>query len=94
MPLTEEKIREIVEAEIQKNEKLGDQGGGSGHISHVSFRIDDINSRSPDSNRIEISYSYTLMTETEFTYYPDNPPYETSCSAIIIVNSNTGELFV
>ena len=24
----------------------------------------------------EIPYSYTVFVETEFTYYPDNPPHE------------------
>jgi len=40
--LTDEKIKEIVEAQIQSTGKLGSQSGGSGHMAHVSFRIDDI----------------------------------------------------
>ncbi len=90
--LTEEKTKDIVEAWVQNTNKLGTQTGGSGHLSHVSFRIDSVSPRMLENGTTEISCSYTLMIETEFTYYPDNPPCETPCSATIIVNSDTGEL--
>jgi len=90
--LTEEKIKDIVEAWVQNTGKQESQTGGSGHLSHVSFRIDSVSSRILDNGTSEISCSYTLMTETEFTCYPDNPPYETPCSATIIVDAETGEL--
>ncbi|MFH1298091.1 MAG: hypothetical protein ABIJ04_12640 [Bacteroidota bacterium] len=86
--LSEEKINRIVEDYIRKTEKLGDLGGGSGHMSYVSFRIDDIKSRNLDGGKTEISFSYTLMVETEFTYYPDNPPYEYPASGTLLIESN------
>jgi hypothetical protein len=90
--LTEEKIKEIVEAWIQNTGKLGSYSGGSGHLSHVTFRIDSVSSRILDNSTSEISFFYTLLTETEFTCYPDNPPYETPCLATIIVDTKTGDL--
>ncbi len=90
--LTDEKIKDVIESQIRKTEKLGDRSGGSGHMSHVSFRIDDIKSRNLDGGKTEISFSYTLMVETEFTYYPDNPPYEISSSGTCIVDRKTGRL--
>ncbi|MFC2102647.1 hypothetical protein ACFLS7_06590 [Bacteroidota bacterium] len=85
--LTEEKIKEIVDAHILKTEKLGDRAGGSGHMSFVYHRIDGIESRPLNEGKTEISFDYTLLTETEFTYYPDNPPYESPYKGVIVVNS-------
>ncbi len=86
--LSDEKIKEIVETRIQRTEKLGFQSGGSGHMGHVSFRIDDIKSRDLEGGKTEISFSYILMVETEFTYYPDNPPYEYPASGTLLIESN------
>ena len=73
---TEKEIEDLVKQRIEADEKLGDQAGGSGHLSHVSYRIDSIKSKEIEGNKLEITYTYTLLIESEFTYYPDNPPYE------------------
>ncbi|MBN1198216.1 MAG: hypothetical protein JXA23_02610 [Bacteroidales bacterium] len=90
--LTEERILEIVESQIAATEKLGYQGSRSGHMAHVSYRIDQIRTLPPEKGRMEIEVDYTLLTETEFTGYPDNPPYETPCLTSLIVDTKTGEL--
>jgi len=81
-------LEQLVSEQIEKTEKLGDRAGGSGHMSHVSFRIDKIKSRKLDREKTEISYEYTLMVETEFTYYPDNPPYEYPNVGKLVVDKN------
>ncbi len=86
--MEEKNLEQIVRKQIETIEKLGDQAGGSGHMGHVSYRIDDIRSRLLDNGNTEISYRYTLMVETEFTCYPDNPPYETPSSGSIILDPN------
>jgi len=84
----EKKIEKIVRKQIETTEKLGDQTGGSGHMGHASYRIDEIRSRKLENGNTEVKYNYTLMVETEFTYYPDNPPYETPVSGSIILDRN------
>jgi len=88
--LTEKKIREIVESQIRQDNELGERAGGSGHLSYVSYRVDEIIPRDLPDGQIEVAYTYTLITETEFTCYPDNPPYETTCSSIIRIDPETG----
>ena len=81
-------IEQIVRKQIESVEKLGDRAGGSGHMGHVSYRLDKIVTRTLEDGNTEVTYDYTLMVETEFTYYPDNPPYETPVSGNIILDSN------
>jgi len=83
-----DKIREIVELQIKKDEKLGNQAGGSGHLSHVDFEINSIDDPVKTGENWKIKYAYTTIITTEFTYYPDNPPYEYKHSREIIINSN------
>jgi hypothetical protein len=76
---SEKRLEDIVHDKIGQDEKLGDQVGGSGHMSFVSSSIDEI--KKPEKAMIDgkdcwkIEYHYTVTVETEFTYYPDNPPY-------------------
>jgi len=81
-------IENIVKQNIETDESLGDQAGGSGHMGNVSYRIDDIKTSKTRPGKLEISYKYTLITVTEFTYYPDNPPYETSKENTMVVNES------
>ena len=77
---TEPELRDIIKDKISHDEKLAEQVGGSGHLGYVSYKIDSIGK--PERIQIEagdgwkIIYAYTVIVETEFTYYPDNPPYE------------------
>ena len=65
-----------IEEYIRSKHKLGEQSGGSGHKGFVSFRIDEYDQQKLQDGKIEVTFKYTIFTETEFTYYPDNPPYE------------------
>ena len=93
--ITESKLKDIVKAKITQDEDLGDQAGGSGHLGHVSYLIDSI--RKPErvqtdvGDEWKISYDYTLIVETEFTYYPDNPPREYKYRKTIIIDDD-GEI--
>jgi len=78
-----EKILSAIEAHIKSKHKLGDQSGGSGHKGYVSFRLDDYEVREMGDSKTKVSFSYSIITETEFTYYPDNPPYEDHYEGLI-----------
>ena len=88
--LSEEKVRKIVEANIKQNEDLGDRVGGSGHLGYISYQINEISKPKKitvdKQSGWEITYTYTLFVETEFTYYPDNPPYEYRYEKTIVVD--------
>ena len=74
---TKESIKEIIESYIEKTENLGDQTGGSGHMGFVSYNLVEYNSQELPGKKVEIIFKYVISVETEFTYYPDNPPMET-----------------
>ena len=86
------KIEKIVTRVINRDEKLGHGVGGSGHSSHTSFVINTLGNpvKRKYKKKVawEISYTYTVLVETEFTYYPDNPPHEYSYKKSIIVDQN------
>jgi len=84
-----EQIKEIIDRKIKQDEKLGHQSGGSGHMAHVSYRIDDFSFEAVSETEIKIDYEYTIFVETEFTYYPDNPPYESFHQRCILYNSSS-----
>ena len=86
--LNDDQIKLIIEKKISEDEFLGDQAGGSGHLSNTSFQIENIRSKKIDNDTLEITYTYTVVNETEFTYYPDNPPYENTYSNIIVIESD------
>jgi hypothetical protein len=85
--LSKDKIREIVDGKIQSIEKLGDQAGGSGHLSNVSYIIDEIENPVKEGDYWKIRYKYRTIITTEFNYYPDNPPYEFPHSNEILIDS-------
>jgi hypothetical protein len=85
---TEEEITEIVKRKIEADEKLGDQAGGSGHLGYVSYTIDEIKTRPLPQGNIEIQYAYTLIVETEFTVYPDNPPMEYPKNTVLVIDND------
>ena len=73
---TESELERIVSARIEHDEVLGTQKGGGDHIGHKSYAIDKIGTPEQVRNGWEVTYSYTIIVETEFTIYPDNPPHE------------------
>lgn len=85
--LTKNEILEIINQKIQADEKLGDQSGGSGHLSYRSYSIDDFTANEISSELLKIKYRYKIFIETEFTYYPDNPPQEYNYEKVITVNN-------
>lgn len=93
--LTKDLVKRIVNAQIKKDEKLGQQVGGSGHSGYISYTINQI--KEPISVQYEektvwkITYTYIINIETEFTYYPDNPPTEYKFLKSILVDNN-GEI--
>jgi len=83
-------LQNIVKAKINNEESLGEQVGGSGHLAYVEYEIEEISQ--PKKVKIdkrqgwEITYYYTIIVTTEFTIYPDNPPYRYKYKKTIIVD--------
>ena len=71
-----EDIEKAVNNYIESIHNTGTRSGGSGHLGHVSHTLDEVNFKDLRNGFIEVGFKYTLITETEFTYYPDNPPHE------------------
>ena len=69
-------MERVARREIERREKLGHAVGGSGHAGFVSYRIDELAAKAAGEGKIELRCRYVLIVETEFTYYPDNPPAE------------------
>lgn len=85
---TEKEILEIIKQKIEIDENLSQQSGGSGHLGFVSYKIMDYQKRLIQPDQLEISYHYCIVVETEFTYYPDNPPMEYHFKNVIMVNKD------
>ena len=83
---TEKEIESIIKEYIEKTEKLGNQTGGSGHLGFSSYDLIEFGSQQLGKELLEIKFIYKIFVETEFTYYPDNPPQETEYEKEIIVN--------
>jgi hypothetical protein len=73
---TRQEIESIIRKHIESKEKLGHHGSTSGHMSHTGYSLDEYSFEEIEDAKIRVKYSYTTVVETEFTYYPDNPPYE------------------
>jgi len=88
--LPKSKIEKIVTRVITRDEKLGRNTGGSGHSSYSSFVINTLGKpkkiRYHGQDVWKISYKYTIIIETEFTNYPDNPPQEYKYQKSILIN--------
>lgn len=90
--LPKSKIEKIVTRVITHDEKLGNTVGGSGHKGYTSFELTTLGNPSKRQfkgrDAWEITFNYTIITETEFTYYPDNPPHEYAYQKKIIIDKN------
>lgn len=79
-------IRKKIWTQIEKDESPGEQVGGSGHLSQVDCKIDIVYDPIQVPEGWEITYRYTVTITTEFTIYPDNPPWENTYEKTITVN--------
>ena len=86
---TKVELEKVISDNIIKDENLGERAGGSGHLSSVSYKIERFSSEEIENGKWKIDFTYSLITESEFTYYPDNPPYTTYFKNTIIINSET-----
>ncbi|MEW6181862.1 MAG: hypothetical protein AB1500_01620 [Bacillota bacterium] len=82
----ESEVLEIINRKIRSDEGPGHQTGGSGHAGFVEYKIDGFQTRQISRELLEIAYRYRVSVETEFTYYPDNPPAEYFYQKVIVVN--------
>jgi hypothetical protein len=88
--VNQEEAAVIAKAHIEKEHSIGESAGGSGHLGYTSIKglmIDGIQQLAVKGDGgWKITYRYRLVTETEFTCYPDNPPYESSYAREIVVD--------
>ncbi|MBU0765927.1 MAG: hypothetical protein KJ607_13965 [Bacteroidetes bacterium] len=73
--LSKKQIEEIIRHQIDKDEQPGYKSGGSGHLGHISCMLDEVGEPEKTKTGWKVDYTYHTIVETEFTYYPDNPPY-------------------
>ena len=81
-----DEIIKIIWKQLEKDVSQGEHASGSGHLSHVDCKINNISEPEKVSEGWEITYRYTVYTTTEFTIYPDNPPWETEYERTIVIN--------
>jgi len=84
--ITKEELKKIIGEKIASEETLGEQTGGSGHMGYVDFTIDRMDEPVLTDKGYSVSYSYTLIITTEFTYEPDNPPYRYPVSKTLLID--------
>lgn len=83
-----DQIEEIVQNQIEDNENIGQSSGGSGHLSFTNYKINSISEPQATAKGFKISYSYSIFVETEFTYYPDNPPKESKYDCEVTIDTD------
>ncbi|PLW92507.1 MAG: hypothetical protein C0592_10445 [Marinilabiliales bacterium] len=88
--LSKEEILQIILGIIEKQEGAGTHSGGSGHLSGLGIKIDKLNIKNDEGN-IFAEVEYRVIIESEFTYYPDNPPKEYRYQKSFLL-SETGKL--
>ena len=86
--ITKEKLEKVIAEKIESEEQLGEQSGGSGHLGYVDFIIDRIDEPVPTEKGYSVTYSYTLIVTTEFTYEPDNPPYRYPVTKTLVIDKD------
>lgn len=86
--LSDEKLMAIINAWLESSPESGEKAGGSGHLSYVSFSVDRIVKKEKTEEGWIVDFEYTQHIETEFTYYPDNPPYKYPFSKRVLVKEN------
>lgn len=84
---TEEELKSFLDRKIKSDEDIGEHAGGSGHLSDVGYELKDYSSKELSESKLEIIYQYIVYVTTEFTYYPDNPPYEYPHKKKLIVDN-------
>jgi len=84
--ITREELEKMIRSTIESEEKLGEQSSGSGHMGYIDYDIDKIGEPVLTEEGYAVSYSYTLIITTEFTYEPDNPPYRVPVSKSMLID--------
>lgn len=67
-------LEKAIAAWIAGREKLGDQGGGSGHLGNNSLEIVAIEEPTVENGRRIVRFSYRIHTLTEFDDEDFLPP--------------------
>ena len=61
-------------------------------MGHVSYKLKSFTYTRESDDEMRIEYDYVVYVETEFTYYPDNPPYEYPHAKSISLNIHSGDI--
>lgn len=84
--LSNEELLYQINSWLNESDEAGEKAGGSGHLSMVSFSVDKILRTEQMDDGLLVEYEYTRYIESEFTYYPDNPPYEDKGNGTVIIS--------
>jgi len=84
--ISKEEVEKLIRSYIEKIENLGEQSGGSGHLSFTSYQLIEFDHKKINDDQVKARFTYIVVVDTEFTYYPDNPPYETEYEKKIVID--------
>lgn len=84
------KLKKIIQNEIEKRHKLGEFAGGSGHLSYRS--VSKLELETPKEIKFkgkiayQIAFKFNIYTETEFLHSPeDNDTYFTERHQVKVI---------
>ena len=89
--ISREELEKILRRIIESEEKLGTQSGGSGHLGYVDYMLEEFGDPVLTGDQYSVTYKYTLIVTTEFTYEPDNPPYRTPVTKTALIRKEVIE---
>ncbi|MHA2504416.1 MAG: hypothetical protein ACXAE3_16295 [Candidatus Kariarchaeaceae archaeon] len=87
-----ESIASSIHTQIKREEGVGDQAGGSGHLGFVSIMLGNVEIMKKDVDQshgymYKVRTQYTKFIESEFSIEPDNPPHEYIYSQIFFLDN-------
>lgn len=72
--LARKTIIEIIRNWLETDECAEAKAGGSGHLSDIGIYIEKLVTKLDKNQMIFVEVEYKVIVDSEFTYYPDNPP--------------------
>ncbi|MCB9235483.1 MAG: hypothetical protein H6581_27755 [Bacteroidia bacterium] len=77
--LSKSRIEEVVREWIHLKEETSHQTPAHGHPTEKSYTLKHIHIPEETPRGWKVKFDYSLYVTTEFTVYPDHPPYEYPC---------------
>lgn len=84
-------IKERIASLVRDRGGQGTHAGGSGSLSEVDIYVEEVRETGREGSNILFECVYEKVVTTEFTIYPDNPPY-VSRHRVVFSVSEEGEI--